>query len=197
MDYLRSKVAQTVNTLEEEEEKSDGEEEQEEEEEEGDEDPILLQHTDSAYESGENSSTAKTPVLCKTKESKMKKSEKQEVCPINNKCKEVLCFFFTCISHLTCFPADGTSDSIHCEVTRSPVQCERGDHKRAAGLESHHLSLVLFCTFCTFWLDFYDSYKFESSWHLWSRQQSESERMTVGIEQAGYCFVEWQSFRVL
>ncbi|TWW60369.1 RNA-binding protein 19 [Takifugu flavidus] len=79
MDYLRSKVAQTVNTLEEEEEKSDGEEEQEEEE--GDEDPILLQHTDSAYESGENSSKAKTPVLCKTKESKIKKSEKQELEP--------------------------------------------------------------------------------------------------------------------
>lgn len=79
MDYLRSKVAQTVNTLEEEEEKSDGEEEEE-----GDEDPILLQHTDSAYESGENSSKVKTPDLCKTKESKMKKSEKQEVCPINN-----------------------------------------------------------------------------------------------------------------
>lgn len=150
MDYLRSKVAQTVNTLEEEEEKSDGEEEQEQEEEEGDEDPILLQHTDSAYESGENSSKAKTPVLCKTKESKMKKSEKQEVCPINTNCTEVLCFFFTCISHLTCFPAAGTSDSIHCEVTRSPVQCERGDHKRAAGLENHHLVLVLCCTFWTF-----------------------------------------------
>lgn len=148
MDYLRSKVAQTVNTLEEEEEKSDGEEEQEEEE--GDEDPILLQHTDSAYESGENSSKAKTPVLCKTKESKIKKSEKQEVCPINNKYTEVLCFFFTCISRLTCFPAAGTSDSIHCEVTRSPVQRERGDHKRAAGLESHHFDLVLLCTFCTF-----------------------------------------------
>lgn len=187
MDYLRSKVAQTVNTLEEEEEKSDGEEEQEEEEE-ADEDPILLQHTDSAYESGENSSKAKPPVLCKTKESKIKK---QEVCPINNNGTEILCFFFTCISHLTCFPAAGTSDSVHCEVTRSPLQCERGDHKRAAGLESHDFGLVLFCTFCTFWLDFYDSYKFESSWHLWSRQQSESEGMTVEIEQVGYCFVEW------
>lgn len=149
MDYLRSKVAQTVNTLEQEEEKSDGEEEQEEEVE-GDEDPILLQHTDSAYESGENSSKAKTPVFCKTKESKIKKSEKQEVCSINNNCTEVLSFFFTCISHLTCFPAAGTSDSIHRQVTRSPVQCERGDHKRAAGLESHQFGLVLFCTFCTF-----------------------------------------------
>lgn len=188
MDYLRSKVTQTVNTLEEEEEKSDGEEEQEEE---GDEDPILLQHTDSAYESGENSSKAKTPVLCKTKESKTKKSEKQEVCAINNDCTELLCFFFTCISHLTCFPAAGTSDSIHCEVTRSPVQCERGDRQRAAGLERHHFGLALFCTFCTFWLDFYDSYKFENSWPLWSRQQSESERMTVEIEQVGYSFVEW------
>lgn len=76
MEYLRSKVAETVNTMEEKEENSDG---KEEEEEEGDEDPVPPQHTDSAYESGENSSKTKTSVPCKKKESKIKKSEKQEV----------------------------------------------------------------------------------------------------------------------
>lgn len=72
MEYLRSKVAETVNTMEEKEENSD-------EEEEGDADTVPLQHTDSAYESGENSSKTKTSVPCKKRESKMKKSEKQEV----------------------------------------------------------------------------------------------------------------------
>lgn len=75
MEYLRSKVAETVNTMEEKEENSDGKEEEEE----GDEDPVPPQHTDSAYESGENSSKTKTSVPCKKKESKIKKSEKQEV----------------------------------------------------------------------------------------------------------------------
>lgn len=80
MEYLRSKVAETVNTMEEKEENSDGEEEVEEvKEEEGDEDPVPPQHTDSAYESGENLSKTKSSVPCKKKESKMKKSEKQEV----------------------------------------------------------------------------------------------------------------------
>lgn len=78
MEYLRSKVAETVNTMEEKEENSDGEEEAVEEEE-GDEDPVPPQHTDSAYESGENLSKTKSSVPCKKKESKMKKSEKQEV----------------------------------------------------------------------------------------------------------------------
>lgn len=73
MEYLRSKMAETVNTMEEKEENSDDEEE------EGDDDPVPLQHTDSAYESGENSSKTKTSVPCKKTESKMKKSEKQEV----------------------------------------------------------------------------------------------------------------------
>lgn len=71
MEYLRSKMAETVNTMEEKEENSD--------EEEGDDDPIPLQHTDGAYESGENSSKTKPSVPCKKTESKMKKSEKQEV----------------------------------------------------------------------------------------------------------------------
>lgn len=78
MDYLRSKVAQTVNTMEEEEENGDVEQEDEE----GDEDPAPLLHADSAYESSENSSKTKSSVLCKKKESKMKKSEKQKVCAI-------------------------------------------------------------------------------------------------------------------
>lgn len=73
MEYLRSKVAQTVNTMEEKDESGDGEEE------EGDDDTVPQQHTDSAYESGENSSKTKTSVLSKQKEHKMKKSEKQEV----------------------------------------------------------------------------------------------------------------------
>lgn len=77
MEYLRSKMAETVNTMEEKEENSDDEEEEEEQE--GDDDPVPLQHTDSAYESGENSSKTKTSVPCKKTESKMKKSEKQEV----------------------------------------------------------------------------------------------------------------------
>lgn len=73
MEYLRSKMAETVNTMEEKEENSDDEEE------EGDDDPVPLQHTDSASESGENSSKTKPSVPYKKTESKMKKSEKQEV----------------------------------------------------------------------------------------------------------------------
>lgn len=75
MEYLRSKMAETVNTMEEKEENSDDEEEEEE----GDDDPVPRQHTDSASESGENSSKTKPSVPCKKTESKMKKSEKQEV----------------------------------------------------------------------------------------------------------------------
>lgn len=71
MEYLRSKMAETVNTMEEKEDNSDDEED--------DDDPVPLQHTDSAYESGENSSKTKTSVPFKKTESKMKKSEKQEV----------------------------------------------------------------------------------------------------------------------
>lgn len=74
MEYLRSKVAETVNTMEEKQENSDGEEEEEEEGD--DEHPVPLQHTDSAYESGENSSKTKTSGPCKKKESK-KKSEQE------------------------------------------------------------------------------------------------------------------------
>lgn len=74
MEYLRSKVAQTVNTMEEKDENGNGEEEEEE----GDDDTVPQQHTDSAYESGENSSKTKTSVPSKQKEHK-KKRETQEV----------------------------------------------------------------------------------------------------------------------
>lgn len=73
MEYLRSKVATTDDTLEEE----DGEGGDDEDEDRG---PV--QHTDSAYESGdrENTSKAKTPASSEEKkQSKAKKTAKQEV----------------------------------------------------------------------------------------------------------------------
>lgn len=73
MEYLRSKVATTDDTLEEE----DGEGADDEDEDQG---PV--QHTDSAYESGdrENTSKAKTPASSEEKkQSKAKKTAKQEV----------------------------------------------------------------------------------------------------------------------
>lgn len=73
MEYLRSKVATTDDTLEEE----DGEGADDE-----DEDRVPVQHTDSAYESGdrENTSKAKTPASSEEKkQSKAKKTAKQEV----------------------------------------------------------------------------------------------------------------------
>ncbi|XP_074494180.1 putative RNA-binding protein 19 isoform X2 [Sebastes fasciatus] len=73
MEYLRSKVAQTDDTMEESEEKHDGEE---------DEDSGRVQHTDSAYESGENLSKTKTSVSSEDKkQSKAKKTAKQEMEP--------------------------------------------------------------------------------------------------------------------
>lgn len=75
MEYLRLKVAQTDDTVEESEEKNDGEEDDDEDEGRG-----PAQHTDSAYESGENTSKTKTSVSCNDKnQSKVKKNANQEV----------------------------------------------------------------------------------------------------------------------
>ncbi|XP_030593757.1 putative RNA-binding protein 19 [Archocentrus centrarchus] len=76
MDYLRSKVAQTADMGEDDENK-DGDEEEE------DDGPLL--HTDSAYESGdrENISKVKSSVSSEEKkQSKMKKTAKQETEPM-------------------------------------------------------------------------------------------------------------------
>lgn len=73
MDYLRSKVAQTVDMGEDDDNK-DGDEEEE--------DDAPLQHTDSAYESGDrdNVSKVKSSVSSEEKkQSKVKKTAKQEV----------------------------------------------------------------------------------------------------------------------
>lgn len=75
MEYLRSKVAQTDDTMEGSEEKNDAEEDDDEEEDGG-----PTQPTDSAYESGENTSKTKTSVSSEDKrQSKAKKNAKQEV----------------------------------------------------------------------------------------------------------------------
>lgn len=74
MEYLRSKVAQTDDTMEESEEKRDDDDENE--------DCGPTQNTDSAYESGDrdNTSKAKTSVSSEDKrQSKTKKSTKEEV----------------------------------------------------------------------------------------------------------------------
>ncbi|XP_031164584.2 probable RNA-binding protein 19 isoform X4 [Sander lucioperca] len=79
MEYLRSKVAQTDDTMEESGEKDDGEGDDDE-----DEDCGPVQHTDSAYESGdrENMSKTKTSVASEDKkQSKAKKTTKQEMEP--------------------------------------------------------------------------------------------------------------------
>lgn len=87
MEYLRSKVAQTDDTMEESIERNDVEEANDEDEDHG---PV--QHTDSAYESGENTSKTKGSVSCKDKkQSKAKKNAKQEVTvqrnlPVNHQC---------------------------------------------------------------------------------------------------------------
>ena len=83
MDYLRSKVAQTEDTMEESKEKQDGEEENDDEgEDDEDEDGVPAQHTDSAYESGDKENLSKTKTLVSSgdeKQSKIKKTAKQEV----------------------------------------------------------------------------------------------------------------------
>lgn len=75
MEYLRLKVAQTDDIMEESEEKNDAEEDDDEDEIGG-----PAQPTDSAYESGENASKNKTSVSSEDKrQSKAKKNAKQEV----------------------------------------------------------------------------------------------------------------------
>ncbi|KAF3850875.1 hypothetical protein F7725_012647 [Dissostichus mawsoni] len=85
MDYLRSKVAQTEDTMEESKEKQDGEEEDEDEgEDDEDEDGVPAQHTDSAYESGDKENLSKTKTVVSSgdeKQSKIKKTAKQEMEP--------------------------------------------------------------------------------------------------------------------
>lgn len=68
MEYLRSKVAQTEDTMEESGEKDDGEE--------------VVQHIDSAYESGDRENLPKTKTSGSSedkKQGKAKKTAKQEV----------------------------------------------------------------------------------------------------------------------
>ncbi|XP_034398183.1 probable RNA-binding protein 19 isoform X1 [Cyclopterus lumpus] len=75
MEYLRSKVAQTDDTMEESEEKDDGDE---------NEDCGPMQHTDSAYESGDRDSVSKTKTSVSSedkRQSKAKKTAKQETEP--------------------------------------------------------------------------------------------------------------------
>lgn len=85
MEYLRSKVAQTDDTMEESEEQPDGEGGDDEDEDRG---PV--QHTDSAYESGdrENKSVSSDD----KKQNKAKKTAKQEVTVQTNLHIEDYCF---------------------------------------------------------------------------------------------------------
>lgn len=76
MDYLRSKVTRTEDMMEESEEKDDGDDEEE------DDGPV--QHTDSAYESGDRENVSKTKTAVSSedmKQSKGKKTVKQEMEP--------------------------------------------------------------------------------------------------------------------
>ncbi|XP_038560090.1 probable RNA-binding protein 19 [Micropterus salmoides] len=75
MEYLRSKVAQTDDTMEENELKDDGAGGD-------DEDNGPVQHTDSAYESGDTSKTNTTVSSEDKKHSKAKKTAKQETEPV-------------------------------------------------------------------------------------------------------------------
>ncbi|KAM9359910.1 putative RNA-binding protein 19 [Symphorus nematophorus] len=80
MEYLRSKVAQTDDTMEESEDEDDGEVGKDEDEDHG-----LVKHTDSAYESGERESTSKTRTSVSSedkKKGKAKKTTKQETEPV-------------------------------------------------------------------------------------------------------------------
>ncbi|XP_045891930.1 probable RNA-binding protein 19 [Micropterus dolomieu] len=75
MEYLRSKVAQTDDTMEENEPKDDGAGGD-------DEDNGPVQHTDSAYESGDTSKTNTSVSSEDKKHSKAKKTAKQETEPV-------------------------------------------------------------------------------------------------------------------
>lgn len=76
MEYLRSKVAKTDDTMEECEEE---EEEDEDKDEDEDVDHGCVQHTDSAYESGDTSKTKTSVSSEDKKQSKAKKTAKQDV----------------------------------------------------------------------------------------------------------------------
>ncbi|AWP07016.1 putative RNA-binding protein 19 isoform 3 [Scophthalmus maximus] len=80
MDYLRSKVAQTDETMEQGEEKDDGEGGDDEDEDRG----AVQQHADSAYESGDRDNSSKTKTSASSedkKQRKAKKTAKQEMEP--------------------------------------------------------------------------------------------------------------------
>ena len=79
MDYLRSKVAQTDDTMEESVEKDEEEEEDDDGDEGGDdeeEEPGSVQHADSAYESGERENSSKTKLPASSEDKKQKKVKK-------------------------------------------------------------------------------------------------------------------------
>ncbi|XP_035803873.2 probable RNA-binding protein 19 isoform X2 [Amphiprion ocellaris] len=73
MDYLRSKVTRTEDMMEESEEKDDGDDEEE--------DDAPVQHTDSAYESGDRENVSKTKTAVSSEDMKVKKTAKQEMEP--------------------------------------------------------------------------------------------------------------------
>ncbi|KAG7489015.1 putative RNA-binding protein 19 [Solea senegalensis] len=74
MEYLRLKVAQTDDTLEEDEEMDDDDDGEGGED--GDEEPGSVQHADSAYESGDKENSSKTKVLASPEDNKQKKAKK-------------------------------------------------------------------------------------------------------------------------
>ncbi|TMS03993.1 putative RNA-binding protein 19 [Larimichthys crocea] len=80
MEYLRSKVAKTDDTMEECEEEE--EEEDEDKDEDEDVDHGCVQHTDSAYESGDTSKTKTSVSSEDKKQSKAKKTAKQDMEPV-------------------------------------------------------------------------------------------------------------------
>lgn len=128
MEYLRSKVAQTDDAMVESEEKDDGEGDDDEDVDHG---PV--QHTDSAYESGdrENASKTKTSVSSEDKkQSKAKKSAKQEVTVQTNvhvKLFSTAQYLFSAFTGSHLCVADGAGDGVHSEAERCPVQRERGE----------------------------------------------------------------------
>lgn len=132
MEYLRSKVAQTDDTMEESEEKNDAEEDDDDEEEDGG----PAQPTDSAYESGENTSRTKTSVSSEDKrQSKAKKNAKHEVTVQMdlhvNRCYTAQYCFQSEVVYTHLFVPDGAGNTVHRQAERSPVQRERGERARA------------------------------------------------------------------
>lgn len=137
MEYLRSKVAQTDDTMEESEEKNDAEEDDDEEEDGG-----PTQPTDSAYESGENTSKTKTSVSSEDKrQSKAKKNAKQEVTVQRNlyvkSCYTAQYCFQSQVVYTHLFVPDGAGNTVHCQAERSPIQRERGEQTRASSFQRY------------------------------------------------------------